>query len=153
MSTLGKWMFASLVLGTITSTIVADDGSNDRMRVAQLMINAQRICPVSGKVLNSMEAPVKARVGEATVYLCCKGCLGKPLDKQHWSTMKANIADAQATCPIFKKPLGDHPVSVVVDHRLLFVCCKPCTKKVKADPVAAIRYVNHRLIEKYSDDK
>jgi Cu(I)/Ag(I) efflux system membrane fusion protein len=38
---------------------------------------AQRICPVTGAALGSMGVPVKITLRGQTVFLCCKGCIGK----------------------------------------------------------------------------
>ncbi len=38
---------------------------------------AQKVCPVTGKNLGSMGPPVKLTLEGRTVYLCCKGCVGK----------------------------------------------------------------------------
>ena len=38
---------------------------------------AQRLCPVTGAALGSMGVPIKITLRGQTVYLCCKGCIGK----------------------------------------------------------------------------
>jgi Cu(I)/Ag(I) efflux system membrane fusion protein len=38
---------------------------------------AQRICPVTGAALGSMGVPIKITLRAQTVFLCCKGCMGK----------------------------------------------------------------------------
>ncbi|MGA2034082.1 MAG: efflux RND transporter periplasmic adaptor subunit [Thermoguttaceae bacterium] len=38
---------------------------------------AQRLCPVTGAALGSMGVPVKITLRGQTVFLCCKGCVGK----------------------------------------------------------------------------
>ena len=38
---------------------------------------AQRFCPVTGAALGSMGVPVKITLRGQTVFLCCKGCMGK----------------------------------------------------------------------------
>jgi len=43
----------------------------------QAAINAQRVCPVSGKSLGAMGTPIKVTRGDRSVFLCCQGCLGK----------------------------------------------------------------------------
>jgi hypothetical protein len=43
----------------------------------QAAINAQRVCPVSGKSLGAMGGPIKVTRGDRSVFLCCQGCLGK----------------------------------------------------------------------------
>ena len=142
-----------LVATALGATLVAADDQAAQVQTDRLLIGAQRICPVTGKDLRSMGGPVKAEVGKATVFLCCKGCFGRPLNKEHWSKVQANIAAAQGLCPIFKKPLGDHAAPVVVNHRLLFVCCKPCTKKVEADPSGSIAFVNEQLAKKFAEPR
>jgi len=142
-----------LVATALVAGIVAADDQTAQVQTDRLLIQAQKICPVTGKDLRSMGGPVKAEVGGATVFLCCKGCFGKPLDQNHWSQVQANIAAAQGMCPIFKKGLGDRPVPVVVNHRLLYVCCKPCTKKVQADPSGSIAFVNAQLARRFAEPR
>jgi len=142
-----------LMATALVASVVAAEDQVPQSQPDRLLIQAQRICPVTGKDLWSMRGPVKAEVGDASVFLCCKGCFGRPLNKEHWSKVQANIAAAQAMCPIFKKPLGDHPVPIVVNHRLVFVCCKPCTKKVEADATGAIAFVNEQLARKFAEPR
>lgn len=136
---------AIVLVGVLAQSVEADDRATN---TDDLLIQAQRICPVTGKKLGSMGRPVKAEVNGATVFLCCKSCFGQPINKRHWSQVKANMANAQGMCPIFKKPLGEHPSPVVVNKRLLFVCCEPCVEKVEADPARAIAFVNDQLAKR-----
>jgi len=106
-----------------------------------LLIAAQKICPVSGEELRSMGGPIKAKSGDQTVFLCCKGCLGKPISKENWAKVTANLIAAQGQCPVLNKPLPASAKSVVVKNRRLFVCCPPCLEKIRANPdqyVAAV---------------
>jgi hypothetical protein len=41
----------------------------------QAAINAQRVCPVTGKPLGSMGGPIKVSRGNLAIYLCCQGCV------------------------------------------------------------------------------
>jgi hypothetical protein len=56
---------------------------DDLQNIAQLpaadrkLAIAQRICPVTGAALGSMGVPVKITLRGQTVFLCCKGCMGK----------------------------------------------------------------------------
>jgi membrane fusion protein, copper/silver efflux system len=43
----------------------------------QEAIARQKICPVTGKPLGSMGAPMRLEVEGRTVYLCCEGCEGR----------------------------------------------------------------------------
>ncbi|MCA9212801.1 MAG: hypothetical protein KDB27_07045, partial [Planctomycetales bacterium] len=85
-------------------------------------------------VLGSMGTPHKVKVGKVEVFLCCEGCKHGKVDKQHWETIAQNMKQAQAQCPVMEKPLPDNAKSTVVNGRLVFVCCPPCTKKIAASP-------------------
>lgn len=111
----------------------------------RLLIAAQKICPVSGEPLGSMGAPLRAKAGERTVFLCCKGCLGKTFDAGHWKQAQKNMAGAQAVCPIMDHELPENAESVVVEGRTIFVCCKPCIKKIQKDPAATFAIVDAQL--------
>ena len=100
----------------------------------QLRIKAQQICPVSGQKLGNHGQPIKVNVGKESVYLCCEGCLKSKVDPQHWSTIHGNFAKAQHMCPVMKKELPQKPKWTIVDGRIVYVCCPPCTKKIAADP-------------------
>ena len=81
--------FVSLVATAVSVTLLAADEHAAEVQTDRLLIQVQNICPVSGKQLYSMGGPVKAEVGGATVFLCCKRCFGKPLNKEHWSKVQA----------------------------------------------------------------
>lgn len=108
----------------------------------QLRIAAQKICPVSGQKLGDHGKPIKVKVGKESVYLCCKGCLNSKVNPQHWSTIHANYAKAQGKCPVMKKQLPQKPKWTIVDGRIVYVCCPPCTKKIAADPEAYLSKVD-----------
>jgi hypothetical protein len=100
----------------------------------QLRIAVQSICPISGSKLGEHEAPIKVRVGQETLFVCCQGCLKDKIDPAHWATMHANIAKAQRICPIMKKELPNNPKWTFVNGQIVYVCCLPCTKKIAAEP-------------------
>lgn len=106
-----------------------EGGQRDQLRIA-----AQQICPVSGQKLGAHGKPIKVKVGKESVYLCCKGCLKTKVNPKHWSTIHANYAKAQGECPVMKKQLPQKPKWTIVDGRIVYVCCPPCTKKIDADP-------------------
>ena len=112
----------------------------------QLHATAQGICPVSGQKLGSMGAPIKVKVGEKEVaFLCCKGCVGKALNAEHWKTIQTNLATAQKTCPVMGKAVDASMKSTVVNGRKIFVCCPPCIKKIDADPAAYVAKVDAQI--------
>lgn len=96
--------------------------------------SVQKICPVSGKPLGSMGGPIKTKIGQEELYLCCEACAKGQVSREHWATIHANFANAQKICPIMKKPLPTNPKWTVVDGNIVYVCCPPCTKKIEADP-------------------
>ena len=100
----------------------------------QLRIAVQEICPVTGEKLGSMGAPLKVKVGEEMVFLCCKGCLQQKIKPEHWAKIHANFAKAQRICPVMKHELPKSPKWTIVEGQIVFVCCPPCTKKIATDP-------------------
>ena len=99
----------------------------------QAMIAAQKICPVSGQKLGAMGAPIKVKVGEEEVFLCCKGCTKKQINPQHWATVQANLAAAQKVCPVMGKPVDGSMKSTVINGHRVFVCCPGCIEKIQAN--------------------
>ncbi|MFT7629021.1 MAG: hypothetical protein ACI87E_000017 [Mariniblastus sp.] len=107
---------------------------------------AQGICPVSGGALGSMGAPVKVKVGEEEhAFLCCKACVGKPLNADHWKTIQTNLATAQKVCPVMGEPVDSSMKSTVVNGRKIFVCCPPCIEKIKADPAGYVAKLDAQI--------
>jgi hypothetical protein len=101
----------------------------------QIHIAVQQICPISGQKLGDHGAPVKVKIGEEHLFVCCRGCLqGKAVNPQLWATIHANFAKAQRICPIMKKELPPNPKWTVVEGQIFYVCCPPCTDKIAADP-------------------
>jgi hypothetical protein len=110
----------------------------------QLRIAVQEICPVSGEKLGEHAPPIKVKVGEETVFVCCEGCLKGKIDAQHWATIHANFARAQGICPVMKKPLPAKPKWTIVEGQIVFVCCPPCGGKITADPETYLRQIDEQ---------
>ncbi len=112
----------------------------------QLHATAQGICPVTGNKLGSMGAPIKVKVGEEEVaFLCCKGCVGKQIKAEHWTTIQTNLATAQKTCPVMGKAVDASMKSTVVNGRKIFVCCPPCIEKIKSDPATFVAKLDAQI--------
>jgi hypothetical protein len=120
----------------------APDADRKMMTRDELQIAVQEICPVSGQKLGAMGAPVKARIGEEQIFLCCQGCAKSKVKAEHWATIHANFAKAQARCPVMDRPLPTSPKWTIVDGRIVFVCCPPCIEKIEADPKAYLQKVD-----------
>lgn len=115
----------------------AQEPSRDELRMA-----VQQICPISGERLGAHGPPVKAKVGEETVFVCCEACLKRKIDAQHWATIHANFARAQGICPVMKKPLPANAKSAIVEGQVVYVCCPPCANKIAADAAAYLRQID-----------
>ena len=118
------------------------DRVQEQQRRDQLRIAVQEICPISGQKLGSMGTPVKVKVGEETVFLCCKGCLKQKIKPEHWATIHANAAKAQRICPVMKHEISKNPKWTIVEGQIVYVCCPPCKKKIAADPQKYLRAVD-----------
>lgn len=118
------------------------NSQQEQLRREQLRIAVQDICPSSGQKLGAHGQPIKVKVGEETVFLCCKGCLKQELDPQHWATIHANFAKAQQICPVMQHGLPKNPKWTIVEGQIVFVCCPPCTKKIAADPKTYLRKID-----------
>ena len=127
---------SAIALMTMTLDASADDALAQLSKHDQLKARVQGICPVSGKPLGSMGTPLKTRIGEEELFLCCKGCTQGQVSREHWGTIHANFAKAQGRCPVMKKPLPANAKWTVVDGQIFYVCCPPCVDKIKADPKA-----------------
>lgn len=108
----------------------------------QLRIAVQEICPVTGEKLGEHGTPIKAKVGEGTVFVCCEECLKGKIDARHWATIHANIVNAQGICPVMKKPLLAKPKWTIVEGQIVFVCCPPCGGKITAEPETYLRQID-----------
>lgn len=112
-------MAASLLLAAAMPAMAQDQAAapSEAKKQERLLVKAQGICPVMGKDLTKMGGPVKAKVGKQSVFLCCKGCLGKTINKKHWTQIQENIKQAQELCPLRTVALGDDAAPVVVKGR------------------------------------
>jgi len=128
---------AGLSAGQTPAQRAQEQKTRDQLRVA-----VQGICPVSGEELGSMGAPIKVKVGDETIFMCCKGCLNQKIKPEHWGTIHANCAKAQGICPVMKHELPKKPKWTIVEGQIVYVCCPPCTKKINADPVTYLRAVD-----------
>ena len=69
---------AALLMAAGSANAQDKDGLSKSDR---LLIKAQQICPVMGKDLTKMA--VRAKIGEETVFLCCKNCFQGKTQKEH----------------------------------------------------------------------
>jgi YHS domain-containing protein len=115
----------------------------------------QRTCPVLGEKLGAHGSPIPVSVSGQTIYVCCRGCVNKvkanptpylskvAAERRQTSgtaPVKGNQGQAafggQKTCPVLDEKLGAHgnPVPVSVSGQTIYVCCRGCVNKLKANP-------------------
>jgi hypothetical protein len=138
---------AALILSAVALASPSASADDKTGREDALLIAAQKTCPISGEALGEMGAPVKTKIGEQTVFLCCKSCLGKQPSAEKWQTLTTNLRSAQATCPVTGAALPKDAPAVVVNNRLIFVSSNDGIATVKADPAKYIAKVDE-LLEK-----
>ncbi len=117
-------------------------GAQELSKRDQLKVAVQGICPVSGQKLGDHGPPIKVKIGEEEVFLCCKGCLQGQVNPKHWGTIHANFAAAQGKCPVMEKALPKTPKWTIVNGQIVYICCPPCTAKIKADPAKFLAKVD-----------
>lgn len=123
-------LMAFALVGLMSSVGSAQElSAQDKVHIA-----VQEICPMTGQKLGAHGTPVKVKLGEEEIFLCCKACLEQEVDPKHWATIHANFAKAQGICPIMKKELPEKAKWTVVKGHIFYVCCPPCTDKIAADP-------------------
>lgn len=124
----------------LSSLSVAEELS----RCDQIRAAVQGICPVSGQKLGSMGQPIKVKIGQEELFLCCKGCMSGQVKTEHWSKIHANFAKAQAICPVMKKPLPANPKWTIANGRIVYVCCPGCNTKIQAVPAEYLKVVDQQ---------
>jgi hypothetical protein len=130
--------FAALAAVGLGSLVAAQEPpERDQIRIA-----VQEICPVTGEKLGEHGTPVKVKIGEEIVFLCCRDCAQGKVNPQHWATIHANFAKAQRICPVMKHKLPKDPKWTIVEGQIVYVCCPPCTKKVAADPQTILQQID-----------
>jgi len=107
-----------------------------------IKIAIQKICPVMGEPLGSMGTPIKVKIGEEELFLCCEACRTKKVDRKHWATIHTNFAKAQRICPIMKKPIPANAKWTVVNGQIVYVCCPPCIAKINAAPAKFVAEID-----------
>jgi hypothetical protein len=136
-----KYVALALVIVVVGSRSIAS--AQELSKRDHTHIAVQEICPVTGQKLGEHGAPIKVKIGEEAVFLCCKGCLQGKVNPQHWATIHANFAKAQRICPVMKHELPENPKWTIVEGQIVYVCCPPCTKKVAADPKTFLQEIDN----------
>lgn len=116
------------------------------VRKASLTAAEQEVCPVTGAKLGSMGEPVAVEVKGQKVWTCCKACPPKlkadpdkylaKLGPATGNGERTPTVEEQKVCPVTGAELGSmgDPILVEVKGRKVWVCCKACPEKLKAEP-------------------
>lgn len=129
--------FMVLAVGMSGWGSAQEPSKRDQNRIA-----VQAICPVSGEKLGEHGAPIKVKIGEESLFVCCKDCTKDKVNKDHWATIHSNFAKAQGICPVMKKELPEGAKWTIVEGQIVYVCCPPCTKKISADSKTFLRQID-----------
>ena len=127
------------------------------------LAQAQRFCTMMEySRLGAMGAPVKVMVEGKPVFVCCEGCLEEAVKGGEDTMVKAKAltessavlaklskedraaAEAQKYCAIQTKGLLGSmgvPIKLDLNGTPVFLCCKGCTGKAKANPKATLAKV------------
>ena len=125
---------------------------------------AQVICPVTEFALGSMGPPIKVRVDNQNVLICCEGCRDRLIkDPQNYFSILERYhqkevspeelaaietafapltgvdrqrAVSQSICPVTEMRLGSMgtPIKVDVKGEPVFICCEACRDPLLAEP-------------------
>lgn len=135
------------------SDVAVDDAAVVREQLPSYPLTT---CAISGKELGSMGDPIDLVVEGRLVRLCCKGCTKRAEAGIADVGAKIDAAVVKAQAPIYplekcvisgeKLDSMGGPVDVVVGTRLIRVCCKSCTKEVRADAKKHLAVVDAALI-------
>ncbi len=120
----------------------------------------QRFCPIMEySRLGADGAPLKVTIGGTSVFVCCEGCIedaeadGKATLAKVLKLAKASAAlakmpakeraaaEAQKYCAIANKNflgLMGAPIKLELDGESVYLCCKGCVAKAKADPAGTL---------------
>jgi len=126
----------------------------------QKLAKAQRFCPImTYDRLGSMGTPMKVLIDGKPVFLCCKACKDDAV-KGGEKTVKTVVKLRDSTQTLAKLPMGERmaieaqkycavantsflgsmgkPIKLDIDGKPVYLCCKGCTKKAQADPIATL---------------
>jgi hypothetical protein len=129
----------------------------------QQLAKAQRFCPMMEyNRLGAMESPIKAMVDGKPVFVCCEDCVeaakagGETTLKkaQELIDVSATLAklpadermaiEAQKYCVVANKNLLGSmgaPVKLEIEGKPVYLCCKGCVTKARANPAATLAKV------------
>lgn len=148
--------FALLFVSTISAFAFPRQSSEQSTRqlsdVDRILVTIQKVCPVMGAELGSMGQPVKTKIADKTLFLCCESCEGKPAKKEYLASIMTRFAQAQNVCPITGKPVEANSPTTIIDDLIVFACCPNCIDKIQAEPAVARSKIEANYASFVSDE-
>ena len=114
------------------------------------------VCAVAGKKLGSMGKPIDFVHEGRQVRFCCRGCVPKfkANPEKYLTSVDKNIVAAQkknypiTSCVISKEKLDETAKDVVVNNRLVRLCCGGCVRKLKKNPQKFFKELDYAIEKK-----
>ncbi len=134
---------ALVIIGLVSLPALANEGSHKKHGHKDgHEAKMQKTCPVmGGKINKDLYVDAKGK----RIYVCCKGCISKVKAEPEKYIEKLekkgeNVAKLQTKCPVMGGKINK---DLYVDHegKRIYVCCKGCISKVKADPEKYIKKI------------
>ncbi|MGE4618643.1 MAG: hypothetical protein AAEJ04_02405 [Planctomycetota bacterium] len=112
-------------------------------------------CAVAGKKLGSMGKPIDYVHEGRQVRFCCRGCVPKfkSNPEQYLAAVDAKIIETQKknyptdTCLLSQQKLDNTAKEIVINNRLVRLCCGRCVKKIKADPQSIFKKLDAAILK------
>ncbi len=151
-----KIVIALALIAIPNSTPVEDDAKGKTKLIPAAEIYPLDTCAVAGKKLGSMGEPIVYVHEGRQVKFCCKSCL--PTFKKNPDKYVANVNNKiiktqkpsypTNKCLFSDEELGPKSKDVVVNNRLVRVCCGGCAKKLHKDPTPTLKKLDELIIAK-----
>ena len=117
-------------------------------------------CAVAGKKLGSMGEPIVYVHEGRQVKFCCKGCVPsfKKTPEKYLAKVDEKIIKQQKssypinTCVFSGEPLGEKTKDVVVNNRLVRVCCGGCARKLVKNPAPTFMKLDTEILNAQKKD-
>ncbi len=144
--------------------VLIEDGPADAAKKTKSDPYTLDTCAVSGGKLGEMGEVITKVVNGREVKFCCGGCPAKyEADPAKYNAkIDAQLIAQQLpfypaqTCAVAGTPLmvdgKDVGKNVLVNNRLVRVCCDKCAAKLKADPTAFLAKLDKAVIAKQTKD-
>lgn len=136
--------FASLGGSSDAKAEPATDAATADPELALTRVYLLKTCPVSGKPVNSMDAPASKVIGGREIIVCCPPCLSrieKDLTKYNAKIDKIITEQQLAAYPMTACLASGRPIDVkgtptnaVYGNRLMRFCCGGCANYIIKDP-------------------